>query len=143
MTTLPLTSNWSTFKFNFSAQELIKFEMNLFLNMCILMGKNIAVFRDSCFYAIVFRLKIQKSYAFEKKMILSAFWIKLKCRWLQSGLADLEKHQTLAFLLMADFFSIFEITHFLRFLKKEMKIIKAHAKMVECIFFYLNMVAQT
>ena len=52
---------------------------------------------------------------FSEKMILSAFWIKLKCRWLQFGLADLEKHQTLAFLLMADCLRIFEITHFLRF----------------------------
>ena len=76
-------------------------------------------------------------------MILSAFWIKLKCRCLQSGLADLEKHQTLAFLLMADFLRIFEITHFLRFLIKNWKSSKAHAKMVECILFYLNMVAQT
>ena len=47
-------------------------------------------------------------------MILSAFLIELKCRWLQSGLADFEKHQTFAFLLMVDFVRIFEITHFLR-----------------------------
>ena len=50
-------------------------------------------------------------------MILSAFLIDLKCRWLQSVLADLEKHKTLAFLLMVDFLRIFKITHFLRFLK--------------------------
>ena len=43
----------------------------------------------------------------------------MKCRWLQSGLADLEKHQILAFLLKADFLRIFEITHFLRFLRKK------------------------
>ena len=36
-------------------------------------------------------------------MILSAFLIDLKFRWLQSGLADLEKHKTLAFLPMVDF----------------------------------------
>ena len=52
-------------------------------------------------------------------MILSAFLIDLKCMWLQSGLADLEKHQTLAFLPMVDFLRIFKITHFLRFLKKK------------------------
>ena len=40
-------------------------------------------------------------------MILSAFLINLTCMWLQSGLADLEKHQTLAFLLMVDFFTHF------------------------------------
>ena len=50
-------------------------------------------------------------------MILSAFLVDLKCRWLQPGLADLEKHQTLAFLLMVNSLSIFKITHFLRFLK--------------------------
>ena len=36
-------------------------------------------------------------------MILSAFLIDLKCRWLQSGLADLGKHKTIALLLMVDF----------------------------------------
>ena len=40
-------------------------------------------------------------------MILSAFLINFK-----SGLADLEKHQTLAFLLMVDLLHIFKITHF-------------------------------
>ena len=38
-----------------------------------------------------------------RKMILSAFLIDLKCRLLQSGLTDLEKHKTFAFLLMIDF----------------------------------------
>ena len=50
-------------------------------------------------------------------MILGAFMIDLKCRWLQSGLAELEKHKTLAFLLMVDFLRIFEIIHFFKFLK--------------------------
>ena len=54
---------------------------------------------------------------FWRKMGLSSFFIDLKCRWLQSGLANLEKHQTLAFLLMVHFLRIFKITHFLRFLK--------------------------
>ena len=45
-------------------------------------------------------------------MILSAFLIDLKCTWLQSGLANLEKHQTRAFLLMVDFLRILKITHF-------------------------------
>ena len=37
-------------------------------------------------------------------MILTAFFIDLKCRWLQSGLADLEKHTILPFLLMVDIY---------------------------------------
>ena len=45
-------------------------------------------------------------------MILSAFLIDFKCRWLQSGLADLEKHQTLAFLLMVDFYAFLNNTFF-------------------------------
>ena len=48
-------------------------------------------------------------------MILSAFYIDLKCWWLKSDQADLEEHQTLAFLLMVDFLRIFKITHFARF----------------------------
>ena len=40
-------------------------------------------------------------------MILSAFFIDLKCKWLQSGLADLQKQQTLAFLFIVDFFTHF------------------------------------
>ena len=50
-------------------------------------------------------------------MILSAFLIDFKCMWLQSCLADLEKHQTVAILLMVDLLRIFKITHFSRFLK--------------------------
>ena len=49
-------------------------------------------------------------------MIFSAFLIDLKCRSLQSGLTDLEKHKTFAFLLMVDFLRVFKITHFLKFL---------------------------
>ena len=45
-------------------------------------------------------------------MMLSAFLIDLKRSWLQSCLADLEKHQTLAFLPKADLLRIFKTTHF-------------------------------
>ena len=51
-------------------------------------------------------------------MILSEFLIDLKCRWLHSGLANMEKHQTIAILSMVDFLCIFKMTHFFRFLKK-------------------------
>ena len=57
-------------------------------------------------------------------MILSAFLIDLKCRWLQSGLADLEKHQILAFLLIVDFLRIFKITHFFEIFERFLKIIR-------------------
>ena len=71
--------------------------------MCILMGKSLAVFRDSCFSLHSFQVENAEIDCFGEKMILCAFLIDLKCRWLQSGLADLEKHLTLAFLLTVDF----------------------------------------
>ena len=85
--------------------------------MCIVMGNSLAVFRDCCFSCHRFFVKNAKIDCFGEKIILTAFLIDVKCRWLQSGLADLEKHQTLAFLLMVDFLRIIKITHFCRFLK--------------------------
>ena len=58
-------------------------------------------------------------------MILSAFLIGLKCRWLQSGVADLEKHHTLAFLLMVDFLSIFKVLTFYEIFERFLKIIRS------------------
>ena len=58
-------------------------------------------------------------------MLLNAFLIDLKCMWLQSGLADLEKHQTLAFLLIVDFLRICKITHFLKIFERFLKIIRS------------------
>ena len=57
---------------------------------------------------------MQKSTVLEKND-LSANLIDLKCRWLQSGLADLGKHQTFAFLCMIDFLAF--LFFFERFLK--------------------------
>ena len=45
-------------------------------------------------------------------MILRAFLIDLKCRCLHSGLANLEKHKILPFLLIVDFLRTFKITLF-------------------------------
>ena len=81
------------------------------------MGKNLAVFWDSCFSLHSFWVENAKINCFWEKIILRAFLINLKCKWLQSGLSDLEKHKILPFLLMVDFLRTFEITHFLRFLK--------------------------
>ena len=46
---------------------------------------------------------MQKIDCFGENMILSAFLIDLKSWWLQSGLADFEKHQTPALFLMVHF----------------------------------------
>ena len=55
---------------------------------------------------------MQKSTVLERKCF-ECIVIDLKCRWLQSDRADLEKHQTLAFLV--DFLRIFKIAHLLDF----------------------------
>ena len=41
---------------------------------------------------IVFGFKNAKINVFEEKMVLNTVFIKLNCRWLQTGLDDLEKH---------------------------------------------------
>ena len=86
--------------------------MNLCLNVCILIGKSLAVFRDSYFSPISFYVKNAKIDFFLENMILSALLIDFKFMRLYSGLADLEKHQTLAFLLMVDLLRLFKITLF-------------------------------
>ena len=53
-------------------------------------------------------------------MILSAFLINLKCRWLQSSLLP----NTCIF-AYGRFFHIFKITHFLKFWKDFLKIIRS------------------
>ena len=40
----------------------------------------------------VFGFKNAKINVFEEKMVLNAVFIRLKCRWLQTGLDYLEKH---------------------------------------------------
>ena len=57
-------------------------EMNLCLNVCILMVKSLAVFRDSYFSPNGFYVKNAKIDFFGEKMILSAFLIDFKCMWL-------------------------------------------------------------
>ena len=68
-------------------------------------------FGAAVFHSKVLRLKMQKS-TFLEKMIFSAFLIDLWCRWLQSGLADSGKHQTLASLLMVDFYAFLKLNIF-------------------------------
>ena len=84
--------------------------------MCILIGKSLAVVRYYCLPLDSFLVKMQ---IFKKKRVLSIVSIKLKCRWVQLGLADLKKntHQTFVFFLRVDFYAFFKISHFSRFLK--------------------------
>ena len=91
--------------------------MIFFLNMCILIGKSLAVFQNCCLSLHIFWLKMQKIAFSEEKRVLSIVSIKLKYRRLQTGLADLKKHQTFVFFLWVDFLCIFENITFFRFLK--------------------------
>ena len=66
---------------------------------------------------MVFRFINAKINLLRKIRVADAVFIEMKCRWLQTGLADLKKHQTLEILLMTDFFTNFLKSNFLRFLK--------------------------
>ena len=56
---------------------------------------------------MVFGFKNAKINVLKKIRVLGEGVIELKCRWLQTGLADLQKHQILEILLMTDFLRIF------------------------------------
>ena len=87
--------------------------MIFFFNMCILLGKCLAVFRNCCLSLHSFLVKNAKVAFFEEKRVLSVVFIELKDRWLQTGLADMKKHQTSVFFLRVEFLRIFEnITFF-------------------------------
>ena len=88
--------------------------MILFLNMCILIGKSLAVFRN-CYLSLhsFFLVKNVKITFFAEKRVLNICFIEFKCRLLQTSLADMEKHLTFVFFLRVDFLRIFEnITFF-------------------------------
>ena len=81
--------------------------------MCILIGISLAVFWNCCLSPYSFLVKNAKIAFFEEKRVLSVVFIELKCRWLQTGLADLKNHQTNVIFLRVDFLRIFEnITFF-------------------------------
>ena len=45
-------------------------------------------------------------------MVLRVVFIKLTFRWVQTGLSDRKKHQTIETLLMVDFLFNFKMLHF-------------------------------
>ena len=104
--------------------------------MCILIGKSLTVFRNCCLSLHSFWVKNAKIPFFEEKGILSVVFIELKGRWLPTGLAHLKKtHQTSVFFLRVDFLRIFENITLFEIFENHL----AHAKVIECILFYLNM----
>ena len=91
--------------------------MNLCLNMCISIGKSLVVFRGSCFSLHSFKVKNAKIDFFGEKKYFECIFDRFEVQVVTVWSSRLEKHQTLAFLLMVEFLRIFKITHFLRFLK--------------------------
>ena len=49
---------------------------------------------------------------FKEKIVLRVVFIKLSFRWLQTGLSDLKKRQTIEILLMVDCLRIFKNVKF-------------------------------
>ena len=72
--------------------------------MCILIGKSLALFRNSFLLLQSFWVKNAKIDFFKEKMVLSVVFIKLKCRWLQTDLSDLKHNKAIEFLLMVGFY---------------------------------------
>ena len=78
---------------------------------------NRLTFSGVFFHLTVFGFKNEKNQHFEENKGFGALFIKFNYRWLQTGLADLKKHQTLEIVLMTDFLRFFKTLHIPRFLK--------------------------
>ena len=80
------------------------------------MGKRLAVFssifEQFSFTSKYFGLEMHKSIFLKKKMVLRVVFINLTFMWLQAGLSDLKKHQTIEILLIVDFLCIFKMLQF-------------------------------
>ena len=102
--------------------------------MCISFGKTLAVFRNYCLSQ-----HSKKTYFFLRKKVFSVVFIELKCRWLQTGLADLESTKHLYFFLMVDVLCILEnITFFEMFVNYNLFlnliIISPHLLLITFVF---------
>ena len=87
----------------------------------------------------IFGLKNAKINFFEEKKDLSAVFIESKFGLLQICLSDMKKHETLEKLLRAGFFMHFQNIALFEIVEKSSE---AHAKIIEIILFWLNMVEQ-
>ena len=94
-----------------------KIEMMFCLHMCILMGKRLAVFLNSFLILQSFSLVKNAKIDFFKKKVnfVVVFFLKLAFIWLQNGLSDLKKHQTIEILLMVDFYAFLKCCIFSKF----------------------------
>ena len=78
-------------------------------------GPNFSGVSEQLYFTPQFFVKNAKKITFLKKRVLCAVFIDLKCRRLQSSVADLKKHQKLEILLWINVLHILEISHFSRF----------------------------
>ena len=72
-----------------------------------------SVFEQFSFLSKIFGVKMQKSTflrenGFGSSLFFFFFFIKLTFRWLQTGMSDLKKRQTIEILLIVDFLRIFK-----------------------------------
>ena len=81
------------------------------------MGKHLAVFLKFSFTSMNLGLINAKNRLLLKKngFESSFFFIKLTFKWLQTGLSNLQKHQTIEVLLMVDFYAFLKMLHFSKF----------------------------
>ena len=79
------------------------------------MRKRLAVFWNSFLFLQNFWVK--NALIDFKNKVLSVVFIKLKCRWLQTCLPELEKQQTIEISLMVDFKRIFKNIAFFNFFR--------------------------
>ena len=63
------------------------------------------VFEQFSFTSKFFGLKMQKSTFLRKNGFEVFFKKNIDVRWIQTGLSDLKKHQTIGILLMVDFYA--------------------------------------
>ena len=73
-----------------------------------------SVFEQFPYNSKFFGVRTAKIDFLKRKMVLRVVSIKLTFKWLQTGLSDLKKHQTIEILLMVDFMH-FKMVHFSKF----------------------------
>ena len=121
----------ATFQFHVFWQSVNDIEMDFCPNMCILMDKVKWHFRWVFYHFTNFWFKNAKMNFFKKLSLLSAIFIDLKFRWLQTRLTDL-KNTNSWFLLMTDFYDYFKNLNLciFRYFRKSSA---AHTKMIVCV----------
>ena len=129
-------SNWSLFKLIISDQTLVKWKYFLPLYVKIIGQTLSSVFEQFSFTSKVFGFNMQKPTFFKEKMVLRVVFIKLKFRWLQTGLSDWKNTKQLKFCLWWIFNAFFKMLHF----SKLFKIFEIHQNFLVKLLNALNFI---